>query len=140
LLPAPDAATQLSGALQFDLCSKVVLGGGVLGAALRMLFECFRAWSAVVVVLPHDKSLSRLCESTALQELHLHDDSCSAAALPFMLCSLSQASVNGHIKVVEQLLSAGADPLAQNKEQRTAVDMAKTPELAQLLQAHKASS
>lgn len=51
-----------------------------------------------------------------------------------------QASVNGHAKVVELLLGAGADPLVQNKEGRTAVDMAKTPELAQQLQAHKSSS
>jgi ankyrin repeat protein len=63
-----------------------------------------------------------------------------AAALPVMLWLPLQASVNGHSKVVQQLLAAGADPLAQNKEKRTAVDMAKTPELAQLLQAHKASS
>jgi ankyrin repeat protein len=47
-----------------------------------------------------------------------------------------QASVNGHTKVVELLLAGGADPLLQNKEGRSAVDMAKTPELAQQLKAH----
>lgn len=67
---------------------------------------------------------------------------CWCADCWLLLCPSpdSQASVNGHIKVAELLLGAGADPCLANKEGRTAVDMAKTPELAQQLQAHKGSS
>lgn len=59
---------------------------------------------------------------------------CACVVLCGVLCL--QASVNGHAKVVELLLGGGADPLLQNKEGRSAVDMAKTPELAQQLRAH----
>lgn len=51
-----------------------------------------------------------------------------------------QASVNGHSQVVELLLAAGADPTQPNKAGRSAADMAKTPQLAQQLAAHKAAS
>lgn len=63
---------------------------------------------------------------------------CCCADCWLLLCPApdSQASVNGHTKVAELLLGAGADPCLVNKEGRTAVDMAKTPELAQQLQAH----
>ncbi len=54
-----------------------------------------------------------------------------------LLCAacrfLLQASVNGHAKVIELLLAAGADPSLPNHEGRTAADMAKTPEAQTLL-------
>jgi hypothetical protein len=44
-------------------------------------------------------------------------------------CFCLQAAVNGHSKVVELLLAAGADTSLPNKDGRTPAAMAKTPEL-----------
>jgi hypothetical protein len=48
--------------------------------------------------------------------------------------------VNGHSQVVQLLLAAGSDASQLNKAGRSAADMAKTPQLAQQLAAHKAAS
>jgi ankyrin repeat protein len=45
-----------------------------------------------------------------------------------------QACVNGHVAVVQQLLKAGADAAAANKEGRTPLDMAKNDQVKEALQ------
>ena len=48
--------------------------------------------------------------------------------------ALHWASFYGHLDIVRELLRAGADPTLQNKEGKTARDVAKTDEMRHLLE------
>lgn len=76
-----------------------------------------------------------LCCVRAVTVLSLHaPDACSAAGCLLVVCCSNhvQASVNGHAKVVEALLAAGADASLKNGDGRTPRAMAKNPQVEAL--------